>query len=92
MSPIVTKPEFRAPSDILEKEVARLNVPLPKAPLAVVATPLLGTWVNCNHQAPGLVRLMISAIGNGVMVHGFGACTPTPCDSGAVPAISMRTM
>jgi hypothetical protein len=28
MSPIVTKPEFRAPSDILEKEVARLNVPL----------------------------------------------------------------
>jgi hypothetical protein len=85
MSPIVTKPEFRAPSDILEKEVARLNVPLPKAPLAVVATPLLGTWVNCNHQAPGLVRLMISAIGNGVMVHGFGACTPTPCDWGAVP-------
>jgi hypothetical protein len=80
MSPIVTKPEFRAPSDVLEKEVERLNVPLAKTPLAVVATPLLGTWVNCNHQAPGLVRLMISAIGNGVMVHGFGACTPTPCD------------
>lgn len=84
MSPVVTKPEFRAPSDILEKEVELLKVPLPKAPLTVVATPILGTWVNCDHHTRGLVRLMITAVGNEVMIHGFGACSPTPCDWGAV--------
>ena len=84
MSPIVTKPEFRTPSDILEKEAERLKLQLPKAPLAVVPQPLLGTWVNCDHQARGLVRLMITAAGNQVMIHGFGACSPTPCDWGAV--------
>jgi len=84
MSPIVTKPEFRAPADILEKEIERLRVPLPKAALTVLATPILGTWVNGDHQTRGLVRLMITAAGNEVMIHGFGACSPTPCDWGAV--------
>ena len=87
MSPIVTKSEFRTPSDILEKEVERLKVPPPKAPVAVTAQPILGTWVNCDHQTRGLVRLMITAAGNEVMIHAFGACTPTPCDWGAVPGI-----
>ena len=87
MSPIVTKPEFRAPSDILEKEVERLNVPVPKAPLAVVAAPILGTWVNCDHQTRNLVRVMITAAGSEIMVHGFGACSPNPCDWGAVPGL-----
>jgi hypothetical protein len=87
MPPIVTKPEFRAPSDILEKEIERLKVPLPKAPLAVVAAPILGTWVNCDHHTRGLFRLMITAAGSEVMVHGFGACSPTPCDWGAVPGL-----
>jgi len=84
MSPIVTKPEFRAPSDVLESEVHRLNVPLPKQPLAVAAGPILGTWVNCDHQTRGIVRLMIAAAGTEVTIHGFGACSPTPCDWGAV--------
>jgi len=84
MSPIVTKPEFRAPSDMMEKEVERLNVPLPKTPVAVSAQPILGTWVNCDHQTRGLVRLIITAAGKEVMIHGFGACTPTPCDWGVV--------
>lgn len=87
MSPIVTKPEFRAPADILEKEVERLKVTLPKAALTVVAQPILGTWVNCDHQTRGLVRLMITAAGNEVMIHAFGACSPTPCDWGAVSGL-----
>jgi hypothetical protein len=84
MPPIVTKPEFRAPSDILEKEVERLKLALPKAAVVVNAQPILGTWVNCDHQTRGLVRLMITAAGNEVKIHGFGACSPTPCDWGAV--------
>ena len=84
MFSIVKKPEFQAPSDILEKEVERLNVPLPKAPLAVDAAPILGTWVNSDHQTRGLVRLLITAAHNEVIVHGFGACSPTPSDWGPV--------
>ena len=84
MSPIVTKPEFRAPADILEKEIERLKLPKAHLAAAVVATPLVGTWVNCDHHTRGLVRLMIAASGNEITVHGFGACSPTPCDWGVV--------
>ena len=84
MSPITTKPEFRSPSDVLEQEIVRLKVPLPKAAVTVAAAPILGTWINCDHHTRGLVRLMITAAGNEVMIHGFGACSPTPCDWGAV--------
>lgn len=83
MSPIVIKPEFRTPSDILEKEVERLGVSRPLA-AAVVATPLAGTWVNCDHQTRGLARLMITPVGREIAVHAFGACSPTPCDWGIV--------
>ncbi len=84
MPPIVTKAEFRAPSDVLEKEIERLKVPQPKAPVTVLSLPLLGTWVNCDHQTRGVIRLMITAAGSEVMIHAFGACTPNPCDWGAV--------
>lgn len=84
MSPIVTKPEFRTPADILEKEAERLKLPLPKGTVTVVPQPLLGTWINCDHHTRGLIRVMITAAGNQVMIHAFGACTPTPCDWGAV--------
>jgi hypothetical protein len=84
MPPLVTKQEFRAPSDVLEKEIERLGVPHPAAPLAVVANPLVGTWVNCDHQTRGLVRVMIAAAAPEITVHAFGACSPTPCDWGTV--------
>ena len=84
MPPIITKPEFRAPSDMLEQEIRRLNVPAPKAAVTVAAQPLVGTWVNCDHQTRNLVRLMIAAAGNEVTIHAFGACSPTPCDWGTV--------
>jgi hypothetical protein len=82
MSPITTKPEYRAPADILQEEITRLGLPQALVPQVVTPAPLVGTWVNCDHQTRGLVRLMIAANGNEVTIHGFGACSPTPCDWG----------
>lgn len=79
MSPI-TKEEFRAPSHILEKEIERLAIPKPKAAIVVSSAPLLGTWVNVDHQTRDLVRLVIAPKGNEITVHAFGACQPNPCD------------
>lgn len=84
MTFIATKHEFRAPSDILETERERLGVAAAPVTLVVAATPLVGTWVNCDHNTRGLVRLMIAAVGNEITVHAFGACQPTPCDWGVV--------
>ncbi len=84
MPPVVTKHEFRAPGDILDKEIARLGLPKANAPLVISPAPILGTWVNCDHQTRGLVRLMIAPNGHEVTIHGFGACSPTPCDWGVV--------
>jgi hypothetical protein len=74
------KHEFMAPSDLAEKpaEVAAVG--------AVVPSALLGTWSNCDKATRGLLRIVIAASGTGITVHGYGACTPTPCDWGAVPA------
>ncbi|HUA97943.1 MAG TPA: hypothetical protein VMA34_06420 [Terracidiphilus sp.] len=84
MSTISTKHEYRAPSDVIENEVERLRVAVPKAALVVDASPLLGTWINCDHETRGLVRVMIAAKASEITVHAFGACSPTPCDWGAV--------
>jgi hypothetical protein len=84
MSPVVTKHEFRAPSDIIESERERLGIMAPPAELTVSALPLVGTWVNCDHQTRGLIRVMIAASGSEITVHAFGACQPTPCDWGVV--------
>ncbi|HTX75009.1 MAG TPA: hypothetical protein VMD29_02300 [Terracidiphilus sp.] len=81
---ITTKPEFRAPADVLSQEIERLGLPKNYVVNAVALTPLLGTWVNCDHTTRGLVRLMIAASGKEITVHGFGACSPTPCDWGVV--------
>lgn len=80
----VSKQEFRAPADNLELERKRLQITAPIVDLVVASAPILGTWVNCDHATRGLVRVMIAAKGNEITVHGFGACSPTPCDWGAV--------
>jgi hypothetical protein len=85
MPPVQVKQEFRAPADVLHDEIKRLNLPASIVPEAITPAPLVGTWVNCDHQTRGLVRLMIAANGPAITVHGFGACTPTPCDWGTVP-------
>jgi len=84
MPQIISKQEFRAPADMLEHERERLHITAPVAALTVASAPLLGTWINCDHATRGLVRIMIAAKGNEITVHGFGACTPTPCDWGQV--------
>lgn len=83
-SPITTKQEYRAPADVLAEQISLLKLPANFTPEAVSPSPLLGTWVNCDHQTRGLVRLMIAASGKEITVHGFGACVPNPCDWGVV--------
>lgn len=84
MSSAITKQEFRAPSDVLQEEIKRLGLPKERVQEVVDAKPLLGTWVNCDHQTRGLVRLMIAASGKEITIHAFGACSPDPCDWGVV--------
>lgn len=86
MSPIGTKEEHRAPSQILEKERERLNLTRPHTPITVSSENLVGTWVNSDHDTRDLVRLMISLKANQIYVHAFGACYPNPCDWGLVEA------
>jgi hypothetical protein len=40
--------------------------------------------VQLRSATRGIIKLVITAAGLGVKVHAFGACTPTPCDMGAV--------
>jgi len=49
----------------------------------------VGVWHNVNNATRGLVELDITRATDGsLLVHAFGACTPTPCDNGTVPAIA----
>lgn len=87
MPPVVTKQEFRAPADLLHEEIVRLKLPQNFKPELVVAHPLVGTWINCDHHTRGMVRIVIAANGKEITVHGFGACSPTPCDWGTAPGL-----
>jgi hypothetical protein len=87
MPPVVTKQEFRAPADLLHEEIIRLKLPQNFKPELVAVNPLVGTWVNCNHQTRGMVRVIIAAAGKEITVHGFGACSPNPCDWGTTPGL-----
>jgi len=83
------KHEFKAPTQILDRELELRKAELekftaPQLPLTVSAAPLVGTWVNVDHTTRSLVRVVIAANRNEITVHTFGACTPTPCDWGIV--------
>jgi hypothetical protein len=47
---------------------------------------LVGTWVNVNPATGGIVKVIITNDIFGFRIHTFGACSPTPCDHGAIPA------
>jgi hypothetical protein len=87
MPTVSTQQEFRAPADILDKQRELLGIVKPIVPLVVSAAPILGTWVNCDHNTPGLIRLVLADKGNEITVHGFGACQPDPCDWGMVDGL-----
>ena len=86
-TPVTTKVDFRSPADVLHEEISRLKLPANYTPEVIAQSPLLGTWVNCDHHTRGLVRLMIATSGKEITVHGFGACSPTPCDWGSVSGL-----
>jgi hypothetical protein len=56
----------------------------------IVAGPgaLAGTWNACDQATRNLVRVVIAPKGNELTVHAFGACSPTPCDWGAVAGLA----
>lgn len=84
MPSINVEHQYRAPSDILEKQRELLGKSAPLAAVVASPLPLVGTWMNSDHATRGLVRVMIAANGNEITVHAFGACSPTPCDWGQV--------
>ena len=47
---------------------------------------LLGDWENVDSATRGIIRIQVADNGGAMQVRAFGACTPTPCDWGAVPA------
>jgi hypothetical protein len=50
---------------------------------------LVGVWHNVDPSTRGTVELDITrALDGSLLVHVFGACTPTPCDNGVTPAIA----
>jgi hypothetical protein len=76
--------EFNAPADLLEEAEAERDA------LKAVVGPaaLVGTWSACDRATRSLVRVVIAASGPSITVQAFGACTPTPCDWGAVPGLA----
>jgi hypothetical protein len=73
----------------LAAAVVGLAAPANASPVPPSAsTTLLGTWVNTNANTRGVKQVVITPnrIGN-VNVDAFGACVPTLCEWGAVPAI-----
>ncbi len=51
-------------------------------------TNLTGTWTNVNPTTGGVVKITITNDLAGFQIHTYGACSPTPCDHGAVAASS----
>jgi len=48
-----------------------------------VITSFVGTWQNSDPNTRDWVSIEITAQGNTLSAHFFGACTPTPCDAGS---------
>ncbi|MGP0075723.1 MAG: hypothetical protein ACLPWF_27725 [Bryobacteraceae bacterium] len=71
--------EFKAPSHTAgTAAIAALISP----------SPLIGIWTNTDKTTNDIVKIVIAASGTGISVDVFGACVPTPCVWGKVPAIS----
>lgn len=64
--------------------VARATPSVAEAPTSV--SQLTGTWVNVNPATGGIVKAVITNSILGFRIHTYGACSPTPCDHGTIPA------
>lgn len=70
-----TKLDYRAPSQVAPTA----------SPSAVVSpTPLIGTWTNKTSN--NVVKAVITDTDGKFEVNLYGACSPTPCNWGAVAA------
>jgi hypothetical protein len=56
-------------------------------PVPVPLGDLSGTWKNLDEGTRGLTMLGIRVVDKAVFVHAWGACHPTDCDWGEVPAV-----
>jgi hypothetical protein len=64
-----------------------LASPVPPAP----SSALFGTWANTNPATRSVVNIVIGGNSSGIEVDGFGACSPTSCQWGNVPATVFGT-
>ncbi len=70
-----TQHDSKAPSQSLEAHAS---------PALVSPAALVGIWLNTDKATRDIVKIVIAQAGSGITVHAFGACSPTPCDWGAV--------
>jgi hypothetical protein len=67
--------------------VAASDHAMAKSAPAIVPTPssaLLGTWVNTDFSTNNTVRIQLFTLFGSFYVHGWGACSPSPCNWGTV--------
>jgi hypothetical protein len=74
------KHEYKAPTDVVREGV--------ELTAAITSSPLVGAWKNVNANTEGLLKLVIAQSGASLTIEGFGACSPTPCIWGPVPAMN----
>jgi C1A family cysteine protease len=58
-----------------------LNIDMPSR-----ITDFVGTWLNVDPNTNGIPKIEIGSSGNNLVIHGYGACSPTYCDWGTVTA------
>ena len=69
------------PAALLPFSVAAYATATPPAPNHA----LLGTWTNKNAKTHNVADIVVTHKGGGIVVDGFGACSPTPCEWGNIP-------
>ena len=52
-------------------------------------SPLVGTWINTNPDARGIVKLILEAPGDDLTVQAYGADEPGPYDWGQIKAATV---
>jgi serine/threonine protein kinase len=77
-------------SDYTSQDDFSTTAPTPPITPTVVITPtgptitdFVGVWQNVDANTRDWIRVEITAQGNTLTAHFFGACTPTPCDAGS---------
>jgi hypothetical protein len=61
------------------------------APAVGPSNALLGTWVNTNSSTDSVVNIVASDVNGQLEIDAYGACSPTPCQWGNVPATAYGT-